>query len=188
MTTRLFLPLAVLCATVGGCSNDKAPVSARERADSAIDAGRATDGENTLALIQMTMAADSTISAAVVNRTNRPDVRAFAMATMRDAHQLILETANVSRKTGITPVLPENDAASNDVSLTLSLINGGSKTLNVDGLYLSGVVSRDLSLASLTALKSAVVKNSDLKAFFTKVAATLQQRTAVIASLEKKSP
>jgi len=187
MTHKPYLLLALLAATAA-CSKPKEPLSAREQADSAVEANRATDGQNTLALIQMTMAADSTISAAMVNRTARPDVRAFAIATMRESHQLTQETAEMSRKTGIAPVLPPNDPASNDVAVTLSLINAGSKTTNVDGLYLSGVVSRDLSLASLTTLKSAVIKNPDLKAFFAKIAAQLQRRTAAVASLEKKKP
>ena len=187
MTYRTFFSLVVVCAVTGACSREKAPLSDRERADSAIEAQRATDGQNTLALIQMTMAADSTVSAAIVDRTKRPEVRAFAKATMEDAHRLNVETAEVARKTGIVPVLPPNDAASNDVALTLSLINSGSKTTNVDGLYLSGVVSRDNSLGSLTTLKSTVVKNPDLKAFFTKTAAEMKRRVSVVASFERKS-
>jgi hypothetical protein len=186
MKSKPRLVAGALLFAVAACSNDKAPLSARERADSAIEADRATDGQNTLALIEMTMAADSTVSSAIASRTKRADVRAFALATMRDAHRLNVETADVSRKTGIAPVLPPNDAASNDVALTLSLINSASKGTNIDGLYFSGIVSRDLSLASLTKLKSVVIKNEDLKAFFERVATEMQRRTEVVASLEKK--
>jgi hypothetical protein len=187
MIPKKQLAVAALCAALACSRQSDAPISARERADSAVEAQRATDGQNTLALIQMTMAADSTISAAILNRTTRPDVRGFALATMREAHQVILESEEMSRKTGISPVLPPNDAASNDVAITLSLINGGSKTTNVDGLYLSGLVSRDLSLASLTTLKSVLIKNADLKAFFAKTAVELQRRVGLVAALEKKS-
>ncbi len=144
------------------------------------------DRANVLGNIDATMYADSAISAAAAAHARRAEVRQFAAATAAESHLLREETARVAKAAGITPTLSPNDITSGDIALTLSLINGGAQSTDVDGLYMSGIVSRDFAVASLAHMKTFVPANSDLKPFLEKVVASGQARAAAIAALEKK--
>ena len=144
------------------------------------------DRANTMGQIDAAMFADSAISVAAAAHARRPEVRQFAAATAAESHLLRVEAAKVAKAAGITPTLSPTDITAGDISLTLSLINGGAKTTDVDGLYMSGMVSRDFAAASLAHMKSFVAANSDIKPFLLKIVAAGQARAATIAALEKK--
>lgn len=181
--TGVLAPIA--CALVIACGKSEADDKATGLPPSKEQA-MAIDRGNTLGQIDATMFADSAISAAAAVHARRADVRQFAVATAAESHRLREETARTAKSAGIKPTLSSNDITAGDIALTLSLINGGAKTTDVDGLYMSGMVSRDFAIASLAHMKGFVAANSDIKPFLEKVVAAAQARAAAIAAFEKK--
>ena len=144
------------------------------------------DRANTLGQIDATMFADSATSTAAATHARRAEVRQFAAATAAESHRLREETAKIAKSAGLTPTISPNDITAGDIALTLSLINGGAKSTDVDGLYMSGMVSRDFAMTSLAHMKTFVPANSDIKPLLQKVVSAGQARAAAIAALEKK--
>lgn len=139
-----------------------------------------------LGQIEIMVQADSAISSVMKTKSTRPEVREFAARTVGESHEIHAATEEAARKTGITPVLPPGDATPGELSLTMSLINGSTKNTNIDGIYLSGVTSRNIAIESEANYRKAVTKESRLKDFYEKARATSHARVAAVAALVKK--
>lgn len=182
MNPRHFVVALLACVLAAGCAKKDAVSKRTADSVAAVAKQKAADEANALATLDASLVADSTISAVIVTKSKREEVRRLATTLMRDSHELRVATAQTVQKTGKTPAFSQGDPISGEAGITLSLIKGGSSA--ADGLFLSGVVARDRALAGEFYRRQLQTDNADLKALFAKVAAVSRSHVEAVADIE----